>query len=102
MSESIKKSSLNRDTVNNNETIFEFLKRKKQFNLENTINQSQRSSSTKRKVDYDFEDDFPQTRDLTKYRTTEQYNSYTSRPSITPKKIQFEEPEPQPKSAVKV
>lgn len=89
MSESIKKSSMNRDTVNNNETIFEFLKRKKQYNLENTVNKSQRNSSTKRKVDYDIEDDFPQTRDLTKYRTTEQYHSYTSRPNITPKKIQF-------------
>jgi len=28
---------LNRDAVGDNETMFDFLKRKKQFNLENTI-----------------------------------------------------------------
>jgi hypothetical protein len=87
MSDSARKASMNRDTVNSNETIFEFLKRKKQFNLENTVNKSQRNSSTKRKVDFEIDEDLPQTRDLTKYRTLEQYNSYTSRPNVTPKKI---------------
>ena len=57
MSSSAKKHSLNRDTVGDNETIFDFLKRKKQFNLENTVNKSANNQSyTKRKIDADFED----------------------------------------------
>lgn len=70
MSSSAHKQRLNRDTVADNESIFDFLKRKKQFNLENTVNKSfQSHSNTKRKADIDVEEEFPQTRDLTKYRT---------------------------------
>lgn len=57
MSDSASKSRLNRDTVGDNETIFDFLKRKKQFNLQNTVNKSlHHHSYTKRKMDLDFED----------------------------------------------
>ena len=70
MSDSAQKNRLNRDTVADNETIFDFLKRKKHFNLENTVNKSfQGSSHTKRKAQIDLEEEFPQTKDLTKYRT---------------------------------
>ena len=52
MSFSANKHRLNRDTVADNETIFDFLKRKKQFNLENTLNKSlHQHSQTKRKND---------------------------------------------------
>ena len=44
----------NRDAVGDNETIFDFLKRKKQFNLENTVNRSAHSN-TKRKADPDLD-----------------------------------------------
>ena len=54
MSNSAQKHRLNRDAVGDNQTIFDFLKRKKQFNLENTVNKSlNQQSSTKRKLDYD-------------------------------------------------
>ena len=57
MSNSAQKHRLNRDAVGDNETIFDFLKRKKQFNLENTVNKSlNQHSYTKRKMDFDLED----------------------------------------------
>jgi hypothetical protein len=69
MSASAQKYRLNRDSVGDNETIFDLLRRKKQSNLENTVHKSLQNSATKRKTDFDMDDEFPQTRDLTKYRT---------------------------------
>ena len=88
MSDSAHKHRLNRDTVGESESIFDFLRRKKQFNLENTVNKSFQGSQTKRKVEVDLDDEFPQTRDLTKYRTYEHSRlAQTSRQTITPTKI---------------
>jgi hypothetical protein len=49
MSLSASKSHLNRDIAGENETIFDFLRRKKKYNLENTVNQSNHHSYTKKK-----------------------------------------------------
>lgn len=92
MTDSARKLNPNRDSLFNNETMLQFLQRKKQVNLENTLQHSQRHS-TKKKYDVDLEEDLPQTRDLTKYRTTEQHHSYISRPTVTPRKILFDEPQ---------
>lgn len=57
MSESASKSQLNRDVAADNETLFDFLKRKKKYNLENTVNKSlYHHSYTKKKIDLDVED----------------------------------------------
>jgi len=57
MSVSARKAGENRDAVGDNETLFDFLKRKKKFNLENTINKSlQQQSVTKKKFDLELED----------------------------------------------
>ncbi len=57
MSESASKSQLNRDVAGENETLFDFLKRKKKYNLENTVNKSlHHHSYTKKKIDLDVED----------------------------------------------
>lgn len=100
MSESASKSRLNRDAVADNETIFDFLKRKKQFNLENTVNKSLiQHSHTKRKADIDYDDDFPQMKDLTKYHTHDSKKvARTTRQTITPRKLDFDEPQPANKS----
>jgi hypothetical protein len=69
------------------------LKRKKQFNLENTVNKSLLfNSNNKPKYEIDLEDEFPQTKDHSKYHTYDISNKYarTAKPqSITPKKIEF-------------
>ena len=55
MSDSAKKYQLNRDNVGDNETLFDFLKRKKKFNLENTVNKSlYQHTYTKKKLDFDL------------------------------------------------
>ncbi len=91
MADSGRKSRLNKDTVGDNETIFDFLKRKKQVNLEQTVNKSlHQHSSTKQKNDIEVEEVLPQTRDLSKYYTHDMSNKYarTAKPqSITPHKI---------------
>ncbi len=103
MISSARKSSLNRDIVNDNQTLFDFLKRKKQYNLENTVNKSLlQQSSTKRKVDIELEDSFPQTRDLTRNGAYDSgKHSYTARQTITPRKIEFEDSRSVEKSAHK-
>lgn len=75
MSESASKSHLNRDIAADNETLFDFLKRKKKYNLENTVNKSLiHHSYTKKKMDMDIDDEYPQTKEeRTKY--TAQYQS---------------------------
>lgn len=52
MSDSAYKSQINRDSVADNETLFDFLKRKKKYNLENTVNKTLfQHSNTKKKFD---------------------------------------------------
>lgn len=47
----------NRDIVGENETLFDFLKRKKKYNIYNTLNKTLvQHSYTKKKLDYDNED----------------------------------------------
>lgn len=91
MSASATKSQLNRDTAGDNETLFDFLKRKKKYALESTVNKSlHHHSYTKKKIDLDVDDDFPQVKDertrYTQYQSNNEANRGT-RQHITPKKI---------------
>lgn len=74
--------------------MFDFLKRKKKYALESTVNKTlHHHSYTKNKIDLDVEDDFPQVTDHTPHVYPHSHNppDRTARHHITPKKIDFEE-----------
>lgn len=84
----------NRDTVGDNETLFDFLKRKKKYNLENTVNKTLvQHSQTKKKFDMDGDDNEYEKEE--RFRSTNyQSNNEArrgSRETITPKKIEFDD-----------
>ena len=94
MSASARKKGGNRDTIGDNENLLDFLKRKKQFNLENTVSKSfGPHSHTKKKVDFELNDDFPAIKeDRTRHH---QYQSgreasRAARQTITPRKLDFD------------
>lgn len=95
MSASATKAQLNRDTAADNETMFDFLKRKKKYALESTVNKTlHHHSYTKNKIDLDIDDDFPHVRDDRTRHTQHQSNNDANRGTrqhITPKKIDFED-----------
>lgn len=84
----------NRDTVGDNETLFDFLKRKKKYNLENTVNKTLvQHSQTKKKFDLDGDDNEYHKEDgfrSTNYQSNNEARRGT-RETITPKKIEFED-----------
>jgi hypothetical protein len=83
----------NWDTAADNETLFDFLKRKKKYALESTVNKTlHHHSYTKNRVDLDVDEDFPQVRDDRTRHTQYQSNNEANRgyrQHITPKKIDF-------------
>lgn len=83
----------NWDTAADNETLFDFLKRKKKYALESTVNKTlHHHSHTKNRIDLDLDEDFPQVSDdrtrLTHYQSNNEAHRGT-RQHITPKKIDF-------------
>lgn len=84
----------NRDTVGDNETLFDFLKRKKKYNLENTVNKTLvQHSQTKKKFDLDGDDnDYYKEQAIrsTNYQSNNEARRGT-RETITPKKIEFDD-----------
>lgn len=94
MSESGSKQQMNRDGVGENETLFDFLKRKKKYNLENTLNKTLfQQSLTKKKIEPPTEDE--PLRDERTRATHYQSNNdpkKATRETITPKKIEFDDP----------
>lgn len=79
MTESSSKYQMNRDSVGENETLFDFLKRKKKYNLEGSVNKTlTQHSQTKKKLDVEH-DSFINQRDERTKATNYQSNNEAKR-----------------------